>query len=245
MAAALRLTAPFELRMRDLVRLTGASAPTIHFYASQGLLPPPLKTAGNQAHYSQTTVQRVIWIRALQQDARLPLRTIGWVLERWGELPIDEVRALQMLGTLLEEPDPAASAEELADVVRNLEPGDLDSLRTMGLVAAATQPLSSSDARLIELVGAMRAAGFTEAAGFGARNLRVYRDAVQRLVEEELSRFVEPVLGQHDPATLRDLVRRGMPLVNQLLALLHQRALTGEMQRWFDDRDRDTTTATA
>ncbi len=236
---------PAPLRMRDLVRLTGAPAPTIHYYAQQGLLPPARKTAENQALYSEETINRVLWIRALQQDLRLPLRTMRWVLDRWGELPAGEIRALQTLGRLLEEPDPAASLEELAAVVRNLEPGDLDDLRAMGLIAPAGRPLTSSDARLIELVGAMRAAGFTTVAGFEGRNLGVYRDAVERLVEEELQRFVEPVLSRHDPADLRDLVRRGMPLVNQLLALLHQRALTGEMQRWLEHQDPEIERATA
>ena len=233
------------LRMRDVVRRTGVSAATVHFYGQQGLLPPAVKTAGNQARYGEETVDRVLWIRSLQHDARLPLRTIHWVLERWGELPVDEVRALQTLGTLLEEPDPAATAEELTEVVRHLEPGDLDALRRMDLVAPAGQPLTGSDARLIELVGALRAAGFSEAAGFSADSLGVYNDAVQRLVEEELARCIEPVIGRHEPTDLRDLVLRGLPLVNRLLALLHQRALTTEMHRWIDASDPLADTATA
>src|ERR1700737_2110269 len=95
-------------RMRDLVRLTALPAPTIHFYAAQGLLPPALKTAGNQALYADHTARRVVWIRTLQQDLHLPLKTIRWVLDRWGELPVDEIRALQALGSLMDEPDPVA-----------------------------------------------------------------------------------------------------------------------------------------
>jgi DNA-binding transcriptional MerR regulator len=220
--------------MRDLVRLSGASAPTIHFYAQQGLLPPPVKTAGNQALYSDDTLRRVAWIRTLQQDLRLPLRTIRLVLERWGELPADEVRALQTLGRLFDEPDPTATAEEVASGLVKLEPGDLDQMRAMELIPPAGFPLRSSDARLIELVGAMRSTGLTEAAGFSAANLGVYRDSVQRLVEEELSRFVEPVV-RHDPDALRDLIQRGLPLVHQLLALLHQRALQEESRRWLEE----------
>ena len=53
----------FPYRMRDLVRLTGVGAPTIHFYAQQGLLPAPRKTAGNQATYPESTVGRLRWIR--------------------------------------------------------------------------------------------------------------------------------------------------------------------------------------
>jgi len=86
--------------------------------------------------------------------------------------------------------------------------------------------------------------GFTEAAGFSAANLGVYRDAVQQLVEEELSRFIEPVIHRNDPAALRDLIQRGLPLVHQLLALLHQRALQEESKRWLEEPE-PVNTATA
>jgi DNA-binding transcriptional MerR regulator len=219
--------------MRDLVRLTGTPAPTIHFYLQQGLLPAPRKTKGNQALYAEATVQRVLWVRSLQAELHLPLRSIRWVLERHGELPIPEIRALLALGSLLEEPDPAASAEQLAAVAEHLAPDDVAGLRQLGLVSAEG-PLSSSDLRVVELTAAMRQAGFTEQAGFSIENMALYRDAVEQLVQAELARIIEPVLSRHDPATLRDLVNRGFPLANQLLALLHHKALQAELQRWLD-----------
>lgn len=227
------MTAAVPYRMRDLVRLSGTPAPTIHFYLQQGLLPPAHKTAGNQALYPQETVRRILWIRSLQAELHLPLRSIRWVLERHGELPIPEIRALQALGSLLEEPDPVATAEELAALDESGRPEDVDGLRRLGLIGA-TGPLSSSDLRIVELTAALRRAGFTEEAGFSIENMALYRDAVELLVQEELARIIEPVLPRHDAATLRDLVNRGFPLANQLLALLHHKALQKELQRWLE-----------
>jgi DNA-binding transcriptional MerR regulator len=220
-------------RMRDLVRLTGTPAPTIHFWLQQGLLPPAHKTAGNQALYAEGTVQRARWIRSLQTELHLPLRSIRWVLGRHGELPIAEIRALQALGSLLEEPDPAASAEELAAVSANLDAEDMAGLRRLGLISADGR-LSSSDLRVVELTAAMRQAGFTEEAGFSIEDMALYRDAVENLVQEELARIIEPVLSRHDAGTLRDLVNRGFPLANQLLALLHHKVVQSELQRWLE-----------
>jgi DNA-binding transcriptional MerR regulator len=226
--------------MRDLVRLTGTPAPTIHFYLQQGLLPAAQKTSGNQALYAEGTVPRVAWIRSLQAELHLPLRSIGWVLERHGELPLAEIRALQALGSLLEEPDPAATAEEMAALHQRVDAGDIAGLRRLGLVNA-DGPLSSSDLRIVELTAAMRQAGFTEAAGFSIENMALYRDAVEHLVQEELARIIEPVLSRHDADTLRDLVNRGFPLANQLLALLHHKVLQAELQRWLELPDDATT----
>ena len=46
-----------------------------------------------------------------------------------------------------------------------------------------------------------------------------------------------------DPQTLRDLIHRGLPIVDQLLALLHRRALQEELQRILDPADADQATA--
>ena len=219
--------------MRDLVRLTGTPAPTIHFYIQQGLLEPGRKTAGNQALYAEATVRRIHWVRSLQHELHLPLRSIRWVLERHGELPIAEISALQALGSLLEEPDPVATAGEIAAAHEGVSAKDVETLRGLGVVTREG-PLSSSDVRIIELIAATRQAGFTEDAGFSIENIALYRDAVEQLVQEELARIIEPVLTRHDPSTLRDLVQRGFPLANQLLTLLHHKALQSELQRWLE-----------
>jgi DNA-binding transcriptional MerR regulator len=231
--------------MRDLVRLTGVGAPTIHFYAQQGLLPPAQKTAGNQALYQEAAVRRIRWVRALQHELRLPLRSIHWVLGRWGELPVDEISSLLALGRLLEEPDPAATAEEVAAIHERLPAEDLETLRRLGLIEVGGARLSSADLRLIDLCLAMRGAGFTDEAGFSVENLALYRDAVEHLVEDELTRIVEPVLGRYQPSELRDMVRLGLPLVHQLLALLHQRAVQHELQRWLELPEKTADMATA
>lgn len=223
----------YPLRMRDLVRLTGVSAATIHFYAQQGLLPPSRKTAGNQARYPELTAPRIAWIRSVQQELRLSLRAIAGVLRRWGELHLDELRTLQMAGRLLEEPDPVASAEEFAAHTDCLTDEDVDTLRRLRMISAEGPP-TASDLRLLDLVVAGRRAGFTPEGGFSLENLALYRDAVERIVQEEIARVVGPVLGRYDPQTLRDLVTRGLPIVDQMLALLHRRAVQDEMQRILD-----------
>ncbi|TMB91282.1 MAG: MerR family transcriptional regulator [Chloroflexi bacterium] len=243
MLPAMAVATPY--RMRDLVRLTGVSAPTIHFYAQQGLLPEPHKTAGNQAEYPEATVMRLRWIKAMQTQLRLPLRSIRSVLDQHGQIAVEDIQALMALGHLLEEPDPLASSEELAAVASRLAPADLRALARLGLVHTRGGATSHSDLRLLELVAATREAGFTEEAGFRIENIAVYRDAVERLVADELSRIVEPVVDRHDPETLRDLVRRGLPLADQLLSLLHRRAVQAELRRWIDLEPVESEPATA
>jgi DNA-binding transcriptional MerR regulator len=223
----------YTLRMRDLVQRSGVSAPTIHFYGQQGLLPAARKTAGNQARYPEDTVSRVVWVRAVQAELRLSLRSIRSILERRGEIPVEEIRALQALGSLVDDPNPAVAADDLASVTERLGASDVATLTELGVIAG-TAAVSNSDLRLLEVVAAMRAAGFTDEAGFHVESIAVYRDSVERLVGDELTRIVEPVLSRHDPETLHELVRRGLPLVNQLLSIFHYRAVQAETRRWLE-----------
>jgi len=230
--------------MRDLVQRAGLPAATIHFYAQQGLLPVAVKTAENQARYPEGTLRRLLWIRSLQQELRLSLRGISWILQRHGELPLGDIRALQALGSLLDGgPDAGADVATIRAVRERLEPGDIETLRRLELISDGLP--TGADVRLLELCAAIRGAGFTEEAGFSIEQIAVYRDAVERLVTEELRRIIEPLLQRHEATALRDMVRGGLPFTNQVLSLLHERAVQGELQRWLElDTTADTPQST-
>jgi DNA-binding transcriptional MerR regulator len=70
---------PF-LRMRELVKATGLPKSTILFYANEGLLPEPIKTSSNMAYYHPDSIERLRFIKILQDDHRLPLSKIGRLL---------------------------------------------------------------------------------------------------------------------------------------------------------------------
>ncbi len=48
-----------RFRMRDLVEQTGLTRETIHYYLSEGLLPPAIKTGRNTALYTEQHLERL------------------------------------------------------------------------------------------------------------------------------------------------------------------------------------------
>ncbi|MBF0509602.1 MAG: MerR family transcriptional regulator [Deltaproteobacteria bacterium] len=64
------------LRMNELMDLTGLPKSTILHYAAQGLLPEPIKTSPNMAYYDPASVDRLKYIKMLQEKYRLPLAKI-------------------------------------------------------------------------------------------------------------------------------------------------------------------------
>ena len=68
------------MRVSELSRASGASIPTIKFYLREGLLPPGVPIAPNQAEYSEAHLRRLRLVRAMSEVGDLPLRTIKTVL---------------------------------------------------------------------------------------------------------------------------------------------------------------------
>ena len=67
-------------KMSDLVRLSGVSKQTIHFYLREGLLLPPIRTSKNMAYYDESTVDDIRFIKEMQEKRYLPLAVIKEIL---------------------------------------------------------------------------------------------------------------------------------------------------------------------
>jgi DNA-binding transcriptional MerR regulator len=218
----------FPLRMRDLVEATGASPGTIQFYAASGLLPAASKRGRTSVLYSSATVDRIHWIRAVQQELRLPLRAVRVVLETLGEVSVAELRTRLSLGEFLdreyESPAPSDPPPAAPDIAAGLA--------SVGLVESARDgDLSASDRRLIELVAAMQRAGFSPQNGFTYDQLIVYRDSMRAVVREETRRIVEAAR-KVGAAEAGAMVERGLPAIEELLRFFHTQAIVDTVDQW-------------
>jgi DNA-binding transcriptional MerR regulator len=70
------------MKISELVKKTGVSKETIHYYIREGLLRKPRKTGRNVAQYSDEYVEQIQTIKALQDNHYLPLSVIRKILKR-------------------------------------------------------------------------------------------------------------------------------------------------------------------
>ena len=70
------------LKMKALMAATGVSKATIAHYVKEGLLPMPKRTSRNMAYYDVSCVERIIFIKKMQANHRLPLSQIKLILEQ-------------------------------------------------------------------------------------------------------------------------------------------------------------------
>ena len=114
--------------IRDLCRLTGESARTIHFYARNGLV-PPAGTAGRGPRYHDGHVARLRLIRLLQKE-HLPL---GEIRTRLEGLTDEQVIELSRTASPPAE-SPGADDRSALDYVRGVLAGERRSSSTPDLL---------------------------------------------------------------------------------------------------------------
>lgn len=72
-----------QIRVSELAAATGVSAPTIHFYVKEGLLPRPFKTGKTMAYYTDEHLESLRAIKSLR-EAKYSIAMIRQILAEKG-----------------------------------------------------------------------------------------------------------------------------------------------------------------
>ena len=75
------------MKIRDLVKHAGVTKETVHYYIREGLLPKPRKQGRNIAEYDDSYVERIRFIKELQERYFFPLGVIKNVLKNQKKSP--------------------------------------------------------------------------------------------------------------------------------------------------------------
>lgn len=221
--------------MRDLVRASGMPRETIHFYLAAGVLPPARKTGRNTALYGEEHLERLRRVGELRDRHFLPLKAIRLIL---GERPdaaesftpsqrqlIEGVRA-----EIAARSAPAEPAAALSEARRKtgLSASEVADLRALGMIEVAgagrSATLGADDLRILELWSRAKEVGAFRTRGVTVRHAAVLVRAVEELVRDEMRLFAGLYAGVSggDAASVLEGV---LPLVNEILALLHRKSV--------------------
>ncbi|MEY3658813.1 MAG: hypothetical protein RL425_1574 [Pseudomonadota bacterium] len=185
--------APRALKMRDLTAGTQLSRQAIHFYISEGLLPPPIRSGRNMAVYGPEHLERLHWIQKLQRDHFLSLNAIKSVLngeEADGFSPEQQ----QLLRRVRDElPDwarpPGSDQVQIADLIgAHLSEADLIELAQAGLIeirgSGIERRISQADREIVECFIQYGEVGASRARGYRPRHLASMNEAIDGLVQQ-------------------------------------------------------------
>ncbi|MEN8721178.1 MAG: MerR family transcriptional regulator [Oceanococcaceae bacterium] len=230
-------TAEHSLRMADLVERTGVSAQTIRYYVNQGLLPQPRKSARNMAWYSETHVEQIRLIRALQKEHFLPLVAIRAALHESDDYPLTRHQR-QLIGEARQrilnrrKPSPAAA---LGVVARELgiSADDLAELRQQHLLSGATDD-AESDIAILRIWAVFQRNGLDARSGFRPRDLAAIHDVIDLLFDREM-RIFSAHLGDLPVERVDTVLSEAVPAISDLIGILNERRIARYAARFPDD----------
>jgi DNA-binding transcriptional MerR regulator len=162
------------------------------------------------AYYPAEFVERIRRIKRLQEERFLPLRLIKVLLDE------------QSGGRV-----PRAQLAERAAVP---EPA-LDRLEQIGVLTPTAEGYDADDVKIVEAIARFRAGGYDERIGFTVYDTLRYREALQLLVEEEVSVLLERLSGDVEPDAAVEIMRSGREPLRELIGAMHSKLLLAELMR--------------
>jgi DNA-binding transcriptional MerR regulator len=239
-----RLSDPAERTISEVAEQTGVPIATIKYYIREKLLPRPRVAGRTVGRYDAAFVQRLELVRELRSRFRLSLREIGTLLSEAGPgstLTEIELRLLNreridgaIDPTHAQPPVPASRLVERS----GLPPEDIAELIKCGLLTPIKVDgafvYAERDARIADVVGALRSSGFNQRLGFAITDLRRYVEALRTLVVREVEQFDDPALSELPRDEMLNLIGQGVAHIDVLLSLLHKKLLLAAVHDRLD-----------
>lgn len=222
-----------RMKISELSEITGVARDAIHFYIREGLLPKPVKTKKNMAYYDQSYVDRIKFIKELQNKRFLPLNVIKQILsDSEDSIGMDEIQTiLELDGKLFKnmETSPDFKALPIEELVGRfaLPKEEIEKLKTSGLIVPEEDgEVFGEDAiRIVEIWAKLRQSGFTEERGFSVETLEMYKEIVDVLAKRELRVFANKVTGKVSEDEAATMAEVAIPLLNSLIGLLRKQSI--------------------
>ncbi len=234
------------MKMRELEERTGVDREVIRIMIREGLLPEPQRPARNAAEYDEGHVSGIATIRHLQQTSRMTLKEIrsalsGEALERPGPASAySHLEALLSRSFGLEQPT-SVSLQSLCERYPRAE-RDARAFEAMGMLTLLPTEsgwsLSLTDARLVEIWGKIREAGFVEEQGFPPENISFYREAAELVARHEASIFFSGSDGAISEEDAARMLQIALPLMLDFFGLLRIKAFMTNVHRSLETGDR-------
>ena len=224
------------LKMSELAEASGVSAGTIKHYLREGLLPEPVKTSRNMAYYPPELVDRIRLIKRLQEERFMPLKAIRKVIEDDPERARALVEVEDKIIERAQRAETSRTSRAEAERRYGIPREALERLEEIGVLTPNSRGYGELDARMLEAISRFRAGGYDAEIGFTVYDTLRYKDALERLVKEEVEVVLERLAGDVEPDRIVELLEAGTEPLRDLIAAMHSKLLLAELQRHRDSR---------
>jgi DNA-binding transcriptional MerR regulator len=230
------------MRMKELSAAAGVNKGAILFYIKEGLISKPIKKHANSVLYTEEHLNDIRLIKELQAKRFLPLSVIKEVMKGGkGNLTVDEIKTLSEIdGKLYQNLNESLFVGKITAKQLSKQTGlslkDLASMESIGLIhpiRKGRRKYYGEDAiRLAECYTKAKKAGFTKKLGFDIELIKVYKEMIDRLVEEEAKILTSRVSGKITPETIAKMIGEAIPILNTIIGIVHKKSILDTTRRY-------------
>ncbi|MCU0598411.1 MAG: MerR family transcriptional regulator [Desulfobacterales bacterium] len=203
------------MKIGELIKLTGVSKESIHYYMREGVLQKPRKTGKNTADYSQAHVDQIRTIKALRENYYLPIPVIKKLIRKHKKQSHPEKSSFQFLIEKFKPLDQLLSGEgvtgkEAFKDATGLSQKWLSRMEEWGILAPEEKDgdvfYSADNVIIGKLLVEMDRTGIGPRDGFDPKELANFTALFRDLVAKNLKRFMQ---AGWDKMTSDELRRKG------------------------------------
>jgi DNA-binding transcriptional MerR regulator len=226
------------LKIKELVEQTRVSKETIHYYIREGILPKPRKRGRNIADYSENYVERIRFIKELQDHYFLPLSVIKNILKKQKGSP--EAQSFLRLRTDFFRPvdrllPTEVTGEDAFRKATGLGNHWLVKMEEWGILAPefrrGEKVYSQDDIMIGKLAVEMDEVGIGVRDGFDPEALRHYRDLFREIVIMSHKYYFKGALGKLPPDEFSRRIIQGREIMSTLFYHLYRKLSREEYRR--------------
>jgi DNA-binding transcriptional MerR regulator len=183
------------------------------------------------AWYTEEHIERLRLIKRLQHERFLPLKAIKALFD--GEDDVFSPRQHAFLAGVKDRLDvslktsedrkPSLSPERVAEIT-GVDAEDVERAYELGLIGGertdGTVRVASADVWLFEVLGKIRALGFSKELGFGIEDVSFYQDLIDEVLQEEVHLLSSRLSGL-PPEKVATMIEGVLPILDQFITRLH------------------------
>lgn len=224
------------LTVDELAARAGVTVRTVRFYATRGLLPPPVIGPRRVGHYGREHLARLALIEELQHQGM----TLAAIERYMQQLPADlsaHDLAIHRAVVASWAPDlvePVTRAELQRRAGRALGDDDVERLTAMGVVRRDGDSYRV-DLGLLRLGVGLLDVPLSQEAILASRKVLIEHS---RAAAHELSQLFRGEVARRDAQDVKSLSAHMQPLVVQALLTTFQRSLKEELREWASETGR-------
>jgi DNA-binding transcriptional MerR regulator len=230
------------MKISELIKQTGVSKETIHYYMREGVLQKPHKTGKNTADYSESHVEQIRTIKALRENYYLPIPVIKKLIKKHNKQSHPEKSSFQFLIEKFKPLDQLLSGEgvtgrETFMDATGLSEKWLTRMEEWGILAPEEQDAGvfySADNVIIgRLLVEMDRSGVGPRDGFDPKELANFTGLFRDLVAKNLKQFMQAGWDKMDSDQLRKKGSQSTELMSLFFYHMYRKLVKEEYKRYL------------